>query len=445
MQDSVIEQAKRSSTFCMYPFTHLATKTDGSLKLCCRSEPIANVNEVGALETWNNQDYKRIRRQLLNGEKPKECEDCWRMEKVGTRSMRQRALNANSPGSRWNRYADSLKHCKPDGTMEMLPRSLELKISNLCNLKCRMCNPLDSTLWVKDWPEVEDMMLEHNTWAYETAIETNVKEKVKLSCFEDNELWWSQFEKLIDNLELVEFAGGEPLIDPIHYRLLDTLSRRAPQIRLKYSTNLTKLNHAGKHIFEYWKNFASVNVYASLDGIDDVYEYIRTGTKFAPVIENLKSIRDSNAVKIEELAVACTIQVYNAFQLPEIFDYFLDLGVHLHTHRVTFPNVLSAQILPAHIKAELTAEIHAYIEKIRGYGLAPRVLKNAEKHLSDHLNFMNGVDASHLIPAFAEFTRRLDRARKTDICEVVPRLAPLMAQPLATKPLPHSNQPTAVL
>jgi radical SAM protein with 4Fe4S-binding SPASM domain len=72
------EKALLSSTFCLLPFIHMATKTDGDMKLCCRSWPIGNVNETSIKELWNSSKYKDIRQKLLNSEQPAECDACWR-------------------------------------------------------------------------------------------------------------------------------------------------------------------------------------------------------------------------------------------------------------------------------------------------------------------------------------------------------------------------------
>ncbi len=422
----MIERAKKSGSFCIYPFTHLATKTEGTFKLCCRSEPIAHVDSSSALETWNGEIYRRVRRQMLNGERPPECDDCWRLEDVGTRSMRQRAGNPSFRDSRWNRHSHVLQSCAEDGTMSITPKTLEMKVSNVCNLKCRMCSPIDSTSWASEWPEVEDLHKVHNTWAYETAREYGLSQKPKLAGFEDNAKWWSEFDEMIEHLELVEFAGGEPLIDPIHYRILKLMARRGGHIRLKYSTNLTKLSCQGTQVFDLWKQFAGVSVYASVDGVGAVYDYIRTGTTFSKIERNLKLLQAEKSIPLDELAIACTIQVYNCFQLPEIATYFQALGVKLHTHRVTFPTFLSAQILPLDIKARLTAEIARYMQRTPNGKYEEQMFAPINKHFEDHLNFMNGRDESALLPVFKDFTDRTDRLRGTDVRTLHPWLAEVM-------------------
>lgn len=424
--DNNIEKATQSPTFCIYPFSHFATKTDGEFKLCCRSEPVSHVASEGLLEAWNNETVKRVRRQMMVGERPKECETCWKMEDVGARSMRQRALVNGGTHSRWNLFKDSLPSLTESGELKIPPRSIELKISNLCNLKCRMCHPLDSTLWAKDWPAVEDMMEEQNGGTYHLAKKLNITAKPLLSEFANNESWWSDFENLVDHLEIVEFAGGEPLIDDLHFRLLEMLQRRAPDIDLKYSTNLTKLNYRGEDVTKKWSNFKSVEVYASCDGIYDVYDYIRTGGRFSDLDKNLDIIARTENFRLSEVAIACTIQMYNVFQVLEIADYFLNKKIRFHTHTVTWPRLLNIQILPNYAKNLLTEQTLTWMKREPRDENEEYFLPRTKKHLEDFINFMNGKDESHLLPAFCEYTRRLDLIRKTDARNLHPILRQIL-------------------
>ena len=147
------EKIKSSSSFCLLPFIHMATKTDGDIKLCCRSSPIGNINTTSLEQIWNSDVYKEVRQKMLNGERPKQCNACWRHEDIGVRSMRQRYNK-----TRTNKYLPQVLKLNEDYTMPFEIPILESKMSNFCNLKCRMCHPLDSTSWSKDWNSIEHLM-----------------------------------------------------------------------------------------------------------------------------------------------------------------------------------------------------------------------------------------------------------------------------------------------
>ncbi len=421
MKENVYEKALKSKTFCIYPFVHLATKTDGAFKLCCRSEKVSSVQETSAIDLWNSDKYKKIRRQLLDSEKPEECKSCWSMEEVGTRSMRQRAFK-----SHWFDYFPLLKDVDIDGAVPFLPKSIELKLSNLCNLRCRMCHPIDSSSWVKDWPLVEDLMKKHNYEIYRTAKKQNISKNPFVSAFKDGKKWWQDFEKIVDSLEIVKFVGGEPLMDPLHYKVLELLKRRASEIKLDYSSNLTSLSFKGISILDYWKTFKSVWLFVSVDGIGDLYDYIRTGARFSKVETNLNRIFQDQSVCFEEIGVICTIQVYNTFQLPKIMDYYSRKGIYFHSNRVTYPAFLNSQVLPKNLKSQATKSLLEYREKLyREKPFENRIIENLNHHIQDHLNHMNGKDCSYLLPDLVDYTKRIDQSTGTNILSVVPELESL--------------------
>ena len=334
--------------------------------------------------------------------------------------MRQRSLNNVN---RFGRYLSLLKKVKEDGTVPFLPKSIELKLSNLCNLRCRMCQPVNSSSLAKEWPLVSDLMKTHNAWVYKVLKKQDIQKNPFISAFNNNKKWWNDFDQLVDSLDVIEFAGGEPLIDPLHYKTLDLLMRRSEKIDLKYSTNLTRLTFKGRHIFDYWKKFKSVSVYASIDGINEVYDYIRTGVNFEKVDSNLNEIIQNQDVCFKDVAVACTIQVYNAFQLPQFIDYFSKKKIKFHSHRVTHPSFLNIQVLPQYLKDQLTEDLLDYQERFNEGGVFEEsVIHHLNLHIRDHLNHMNGKDMSHLIPFLKDYTQKLDQSRKTDIFGIIPEL-----------------------
>ena len=69
-----------SCTFCMHPFTGLATREDGAIKICCRSQPIAWIQKESLEQAWNNENMQRVRKQILNNERPEECRPCFELE-----------------------------------------------------------------------------------------------------------------------------------------------------------------------------------------------------------------------------------------------------------------------------------------------------------------------------------------------------------------------------
>jgi MoaA/NifB/PqqE/SkfB family radical SAM enzyme len=401
-----------SKTFCMHPFTGLATREDGAICACCRSHPIGFIQNETLEEIWNNNTMKRIRKQVLNDERPPECEPCFKLEDQGVESLRQRHTAGLIPEARVNLYPNALDALNDDYSMPFEIPTMELKLNNLCNLKCRMCHPMDSTSW-NDWGEIKDFYKKEGNIMFNIVEEHNLEKKPFLDKFQDSPEWWASLEKLLPHFRRVEFAGGEPLMDPQHYRILDMLAPYGNQIEIKYATNLTMLGKQNRTVWQYWPKFKSVAVNVSIDGIGASYEYIRGNASWAELVNNIKQIQTIS--NISRIVGAVTVQVSNVMVLDKVIEYFLDdIGIIFHTHRVSYPNVLSVQVLPQELKQLATQRLEAVKQRLPEFKMIkarPELLTYTLGQIQDNINFINAVDQSHLWQDCIEFNHRLDHSR----------------------------------
>lgn len=396
----------------MHPFTGLATREDGAITACCRSHPIGFIDKDNLETIWNNDTMRRIRKQVMNDERPPECEPCFSLEDQGVESLRQRHITNRIPESRINLYPDALNGLMEDYSMPFEIATMELKLNNLCNLKCRMCHPMDSTSW-NDWNEVKDYYKREGNIMYAIVEEHNLENKPFLDKFQDNPEWWESLEKLLPYFRRVEFAGGEPLMDPQHYRILDMLSRYGHQIEIKYATNLSMLGKGSRNIYEYWPKFKSIAVNVSIDGMRDSYEYIRGNADYDVMIANIKEIQ--NITNISRIVGAVTVQVSNVLELDKIIEYFLDdLGIIFHTHRVEYPKLLSAQVMPTELR-ELAVErlesIKHRVPTFKSCVEEPKLITYTLLQIQDNINYLQARDQSDKWRDCVDFNHKLDKSR----------------------------------
>ena len=406
----------------MHPFTGLATREDGAVKVCCRSAPIGNIQDNTLEEIWNNDTIQLVRKQVLNGERPEVCKPCFDLEDQGVESLRQRHINGVIPEARINLYPNT-------PLQEIMPfefPTIEIKLNNLCNLKCRMCNPLDSTSWT-DWDTVVPFYKKENNFLVPT-IESLVNKPGKyIGAFDNTDNWWASFEKLLPHFRRVEFAGGEPLMDPQHYKILDMLKPYGKNIEIKYATNGTTLGISkGRTIHDYWPHFRSVAVNVSLDGIHNVYNYIRGNGDFSQVEANIKEIQ--KIPNVSRVVGAFTAQAGNILQAAECIDYFInEMNIVFYSHRVGYPTCLSAQVLPRALKEEAIQRLEAVrarlftFDNIKKYPLLEKVTL---QQIKDNINYLRAKDQHHLWSDFLEFNRQLDATRNQNLLNVVPEFKP---------------------
>ena len=410
----------------MHPFTGLATREDGAVKVCCRSAPIGHIQDSSLEDIWNNDTMREVRRQVLCGERPEVCKPCFDLEDQGVESLRQRHINGVIPEARINLYPNALDNLRSDYSMPFEFPTMEIKLNNLCNLKCRMCNPLDSTNW-KDWDKVVPFYKKENNFLVPT-IDSLVKTPGQyIGAFDDTDNWWASFEKLLPYFRRVEFAGGEPLMDPQHYKILDMLKPYAKNIEIKYATNGTTLGISkGRTIHDYWPHFRSVAVNVSIDGINDVYNYIRGNSDWNLVVQNIREIQQ--IPNVSRVVGAFTAQAGNILQAAECIDHFInELNIVFYSHRVSYPNCLSAQVLPQELKEVAISRLEAVSSRLFTFPNIekhPILEKITRQQIKDNINYLRAKDQSHLWPDFLEFNRALDSTRGQDLLSVVPEFRP---------------------
>ena len=389
-----------TDTFCVLPFTHLSTRPDGAITPCCRSrDTLGNIRDMTFEEAWNSERQQRLRKDLLSGVRNKHCFQCWDMEDQGSVSMRQ-SMNKT-------REYMIPKSCTAE--MPFVVPVLELKMSNLCNFRCRTCKPDLSTTWLKDWAEVKheyESLDLHN----DTKRQTNF----------DNDQFVEDIVKLAPTIEIVEFAGGEPLMDPLHYKVLHALEPFASNITVKYSTNLSKVKFGKFDTIASWAKFRKVDLSLSIDGHPELNNYIRTESDTDVLAENLKLVRAELGNKYDGRAALC-YSAWNVFGLPESYEYFERvLDTPVHGNIAWDPIFINPQVLPKELKQQATEKYKKYLNTID-----PRGERNKRIHrfINQNMNFLNAKDESKHFEQFIRFTKTLDRTRSTDMIKVIPEFA----------------------
>ena len=302
------DELKKSSTFCMLPFMHIYGSAGGDMVPCCEAQelPLNNPGET-ALESWNNNNYKELRRALARNERPERCAVCWHNEDAGIVSNRQQWEKDN-----WNDFANIIS-VNSDYSVNNPPYWIELKVSNFCNLKCIMCSTHSSYKRVADL----DIIQKYTTDGYETRLLRPT------TLFESLNKW----PELWETVHTLQFTGGEPIINQEHYDLLAGIPDSVkPNIKLRYASNLSYIKFKKYDLVDIWSKFKHVNIKVSMDGIDDVYNYIRQDGNWDTVYENMCVLNDVPSI---DVAAGITVQAHNVFQMPEFYSFWKESPVNL--------------------------------------------------------------------------------------------------------------------
>ncbi len=333
-----------NSTYCSLPWTHLASHPDGGVTLCCISdhtnaasrsrnfEPLYyyDLNKDKLDNIMNSDFYKKTRLEMLNGIKPKACLRCYQEEDNNVRSKR---IEENEKLGFTEDMARAITSV--DGTIPVNFKFVELRLGNLCNLKCRTCNPVSSTSWIVPYQKLQQ----------ELTFVTNYDRKINSSWTESDEFWTDLFEHSAD-IQLIYVNGGEPTLVEKHWKYLEELIKRGynKQITLWYNINMTNLPDK---LIDLWKEFKKVQVTCSIDDLYERNDYIRSGSKWSEVVTNLDKIQSYNWI---ESSVCQTISWLNVFYVNDFIKYMRQRNLHVHMNYVYDPKFLSVQILPTEYK-----------------------------------------------------------------------------------------------
>lgn len=395
---------KESKTFCIYPWIHLHAYPTGEAYPCCHAEmktgQVGNCRVNTLAEIWQDRPMADLRQAMLTETPHAACTRCYEQEESGFFSGRRSA----------NKHHGHHVKKLEENPFEMT--YWDVRFSNLCNLKCRSCGHIFSSQWYQDQAKLAGPVWKAQNQVLNYAGRTATD-------------MWSQLEPHLDFVEQIYFAGGEPLLMEEHYRILDELVKRKRfDVRLIYNTNFTHTDLKGRSVFEYWCQFDSVAVGASLDASGARGEYIRKGTDWAVVEQNR---RDMMAICPQvDFYISPTLSIMNAEHLPEFHRDWVSRGLiraqDLNVNILQDPAHYRIDVATTEYKQQLTRLYQQHIEWLTAQG---DHLGRATQGLESAVAFMNATDNSHLLGTFWHKTDELDTIRKENILDVIPELKAL--------------------
>ena len=348
------------SSYCSRPFNELHIEENGNVTPCCVMPSNRFFMGGNVLEYWNNKNLKNLQNKLSNNQKPKECQYCW---------------DAEASNLKTHRIQNNSKHI----------HQIHIRLNNVCNFKCRMCNPKFSSSW-----EIENR--KHGYFEHEYHTQKDVFD------YDPNLLPF--ITKLIKSghLKFLNVSGGEPLITDANVKLLTHLiDNDATNVNIAYSSNLSRLDYKNHDLMDLWSRFDKVLIEASCDGWGAAVEYSRTGFDRNVFFKNLlKAHKFVNRIN-------CVVNVYSVWTLP----YIEHLCTRLNVKPVYAPCFLPSFLNPQHLLRSDKEEL----KKI--YSPYPRLLQV----YNDYIDKDIAPQGKEMI----EYNLMLDGYRGTDFFATFPQ------------------------
>ena len=428
--------------FCYYAMQGYSTHSHGRTRPCCFSRlgtneymPGVKIDDIFEWQHHNNHNsenitqfindpaIKDLRAGLLKGEKPEGCKGCFQLEEQGIRSFRQTFNEI---------YAEdidtSLQYINDDGHLD--PQALtylDISLGNVCNLKCRSCNPWASHRWIEEGPTVP-----HTDWdktAYHIAKASSVNPWF-IKAFEEG-----FFDEVLPNIRVINFIGGEPLVVDEHYTWLEHIIEQgwSENIELHYNTNATTIPD---RLLEIWDKFRGVVLSLSIDAIGDLAYYVRYPSKWKIIEKNMIKLNEFSKTRTGvKVHTHVTLSMLNIHDLPNIlswckhqydtWNYEWDWGVHgyqnclPHFNIVENPSYLHMRNMPESQKQKIYTMLEQQHEKFKNAEL-PEWEQWAVDNIINLKNVISQPADDNAWQIFIDNTNASDKFRNVSIHDYIP-------------------------
>lgn len=363
-----------TDNFCVIPWLSFTLDNVGEVRPCCKYAQNFEQDEYKTLsiknhtieEIWNSDNFQKIRQAFLDNKRIPECSSCWKEEEAGLSSYRQ-LYNS--------RYLGNGKSY--DTTIALPAKLIDLKLSNVCNFKCRMCDATTSNLILK-----EDKKFKNKNFPDE---EFYLKDKILNT---ENENYF--IENILPNLLRIDFTGGEPFFNPEAKKIIEIISKTeyAKNISVIITTNGSIINEV---ILENLRHFKRVDITLSVDDIGSRLEYQRNGANWDIIKSNIEYLKSKEWIII---SLHPTVNNYSIWHFDELLNWAESIDIPIIINILHGPENLCIRHLPKQVKEKITLKF-----------------KN-DNRLSEVLSYMNNSDDKNYIIDFLKHTNYLDLIRE---------------------------------
>ena len=340
-------------TFCTLPWINISTDVNGSLRPCCKfAQPnpsneyqLPNMKEGSLDVLWNDQRFQNLRQAFLDGKQPKECQSCWDEEAACMPSFRVQWAK--------DKKVDTTNMVfEPVATSG--PRGMDLKLNNVCNLKCRICGPQASSTFLKEFQERLNVTIEGSDYWISNKILGTANEEV--------------INKWAEDLVHLEITGGEPMASPENIKILDLLikSGKAKNITVLLNTNGTLYN---KKFLDHILQFKEVTLCLSVDDLGPRLEYERYPTEWLTVQENITKFIELRKNHSNLYLTLCpTVSSFNIYYLAEYLEWATSMDIYTYYNILHYPPSHSVKNLPDRLKEIVSARlIHKDFDIVKNF------------------------------------------------------------------------------
>ena len=426
-----------SKTFCPYPWIHVMTQPTGTVSWCCVARDnfknddgsMVDLNRGHKIEdVWNSNHMRKIRKQMIEGDVVKGCEHCYDLEDMGFPSYRTNYIRD------WFEYSERgdeihdiiERSINNDYRVEESPMYLDFRLGNMCNLKCRMCQPQNSSQIQKEYKKIEvnnpgdaQFIKDNFTWGQFAD---------HITPWQDDPEFLRQVEEWLPNVSKLYFTGGEPTIIERVYWIMEKCVEMgiAQNIELVFNSNMTNIQ---KRFIDLVEQFKNVLMCISVDAYGSENEYIRGASHWKQVEKNLRTYCASDVVGT--VLFSPVIQIYNILTITKLLDFCEELEAEYGRQIfVTFlicdyPTSLDFRNCPDQVREVAAGRLEMWLNKSKILANRPENVQTIQATIKALKENRKENWRQELI-TFQKYTQILDKQRSESMEDAFPELHRLM-------------------
>ncbi|AVH85130.1 hypothetical protein RsoM2USA_202 [Ralstonia phage RsoM2USA] len=450
--ESYIDYKKRvldpiSSTFCGAKWYNATIWLGSGSTTSCHHPPAQPIDKEEILTNpsaiHNTKHKKEMRRMMLNGERPQECEYCWKVEDVSRDNVSDRVWKSVI-------YTDEdLQLAMQRGYEDDVNlKTLEIAFDRTCNFACSYCNASFSTTWANDIKKngiYTDLVSDGGgAYTHDGSWADAVPQKDKdanpyIKAFWD---WWPELSQSLTELRI---TGGEPLMSDDVWKLFDMFAEQQLDMNFAVNSNLGGKEALIDRFIEKSHGVKNLDLYTSCETFGAKAEYIRDGLDYAYWQKNLERVLEESNVK--KIGVMMTINSLCLYGMTDFMEYILGLKEKFGKQRIVmslnllrFPSFMSPLALPEDQILDRHLQLKNWLDANRTHPMMTEMEIDATQRLVDYLDAVktphaNTSDKKLLHADFKTFYDQYDVRRGKDFSATFPELAEWFAKIRKTIPI----------
>lgn len=378
----------------------------------------------------HNSLYKKEQRLKMRlGERPSECDYCWKIEDLGKNYFSDRHYKTADYWA-WDRFEEI---AESDPGADVNPSYLEVSFSNACNFACAYCSPEISSKWMED-------IKQNGPYPTGNGLHKHVYKNNEKNPYVD--AFWEWFPTIVRDLRVLRITGGEPTMSKDTWRLLDFLIDKPQKFEVAINTNLGVPDQLIDKLIDKINALEAVgmkvDVYTSAEATDDQQNYARDGMHYAVWMQNVARIlKETNST----VAVMTTI---NILSLPSFADFVEDVmdlrkqfnksfeknRIPLSINYLRWPQHLQCTLLDLETRKEIADDIEILCETYLKYNTSEKYARlyleewDQIKRFCDYLR--TEQVATHQRSNFVRYIQEYDKRRNKNFAKTFPEFAQLL-------------------